>query len=807
MLHVKNYQLLKVNNTRNFKRICNEIKKIEYINSVSIETTNSVMHIEYDIEFELTDEFLNEIEVEILKAIHEYEKKVVIEKIDTQEKFRKVLYLKGLDCTHCAGRIEALAKKSMDYEQIVVDYTTGRFIIETYNKATIETLVANVARISRRVDDKIIVVDSKVHKEEKFEDVQTTSKTSKICFIVGVSIFVVLLALSFFYKIPFWAYLPSYILVGYPVVLKFFKNLFRGHVFDENFLMTVASIGAFITDHASEAVMVVALFQIGELLQAKAINHSRRSIKNLLDFDIKHAKLKLNSDVMEVEVESLIPGDIVIVNKGEIIPADGVVVAGKTNIDIKNLTGESMQKTVEVGDAILSGSVNMGKKIEVKIKKPYGDSMISKIMDLVENATSAKGKTETLITRFSRYYTPIVVLIALSMVVTGLTFDFKNVDHWIYVAMEFLVISCPCALVISIPLCYFSAIGTASKRGILVKGSNYIEVLNGVKNIVLDKTGTLTKGVFTVTNVVSFDEEIPEERLLRILIHAEYYSNHPIGISIVDNYGRDKIFPEIITEFQDITGGTKSVINGSTVLVGNDKLMQANKIEYPEIESSNLVIHIVRNKKYIGYVEIGDIIKDEAVDTITKLRKYGYKCYMLTGDSETIAQSVANKIGIDEYYSQLLPHQKVEKLEEIQSKSKGKTMFIGDGINDAPVIASADVGVAMGNAGSDATIAIADMVIMGDNLSKITESLVIARYTKKKVVENIVFCLAVKFCVMALAIILGLISTSGEFVTELPLGLAIFSDVGVSLLAILNSLLIMKLYKKNNTKQEVIIDE
>lgn len=814
MLQVKNYQLIKVTNSRNFKRIYNEILKLDHISSVSIETSNNVMHVEYDLEEPINEKFLAEIEGLILKAIHEYEKKVTMIAIDNKEIYRKVLYLKGLDCAHCAARIESIAKKQIDHEQIIVDFSTGRFIIETYNKAAIETLYANVNRIAHRVDEKIVVIDSKTNKQQNFEDIKTSSKTSKICFFIGILIFFIIMILLNFVKnqfiqsIPeYLLYIPSYLLVGYPILIKFLKNLFRGHIFDETFLMTVASIGAFFTNHASEAVMVVTLFQIGEFLQNKAVNHSRKSIKNLLDFEIKYAKLKLENEVIEVEVETLMPGDIVIVNKGEIIPADGVVVSGKTNVDTKNLTGESMQRTVDVGDEILSGTVNMGKIIEVKIKKPYGDSMISKILDLVENATSAKGKTENIITKFAKYYTPIVVLVALVIVVIGMIFDFSNLQYWVYTAMEFLVISCPCALVISIPLCYFSSIGTASKRGILVKGSNYIEILNGVKNIVFDKTGTITKGVFSVTNVVSVVEDVSKERLLSILIHAEYFSNHPIGISIVDNYGREKIFPEIITEFQDITGGTKSVINGNTVLVGNDRLMQVNKVEYTPVESNNLVIHIVRNKIYLGYVEIGDVIKEEAVETITKLKKYGYKCYMLTGDTDAICSTIAKEIGITDYFAGLLPHQKVEKLEEIKANSKGKTMFIGDGINDAPVIASADIGVAMGNTGSDATIAISDMVIMGDNLTKITESLVIARYTKQKVIQNIVFSLAVKFIVMGLAITLGLLVDVNGNRAELPLGIAIFSDVGVSLLAILNSLLIMKLYKKNNIKQEVLIDE
>lgn len=801
MLQVKNYQLLKISNTRNFKRIYNEIKKIEVVHSVSVEPGKLVMHVEYDHPVELTDEILIQYEEQILKAIREYEKKASMIRIDAKEKYRKVLYLKGLDCAHCAARIESLAKRTIDHEQIIVDFATGRFIIETYSKAVIEMIFQTVNRIAHHVDSRIIVMDSKSNKRQTVEEPVKIPKYILITFVIGCVILAGIIIASFFVNVNMLFYIIPYLLIGHPVLKRFFQNFVRGRLLDETFLMTIASIGAFVTEHPSEAVFVVGLYQVGEFLQNKAVNHSRHSIKKLLDIEVKFAKLKLENEITEVDVESLMPGDIVIVNKGEMIPADGVVINGKTNIDIKNLTGESMLRSIDVGDEVLSGSVNMSKIIEIKIMKPYGDSMISKIMDLVENATSAKGKTETIITSFARYYTPIVVIIAAVIAVLGLLFDPTQIEHWIYAAMEFLVISCPCALVISVPLCYFSAIGTCGKQGILVKGSNYIEILNDVENVVFDKTGTITRGVFKVVNVVSVVEDVNEQRLLNILMHAEYFSNHPIGISIVDNFGREKIFPEIISEYQDIPGGARAIINGNKVLVGNSKLMATNKVEVPEIKSNNLVIHVVRNKVYLGYVEIGDIIKKEAKATIDKLHSYNKKCYMLTGDSESIASSVANELGFDGYHAELLPNQKVEIVEEFKANSKGKTIFIGDGINDAPVIASADMGIAMGNAGSDATIAIADMVIMTDNLEKITDAIEISHYTKKKVVQNITMCLVVKLIVMILTFLLAFIKDANGERLELPLAIAIFSDVGISLLAILNSLLIMRKDIKKNLKE------
>lgn len=804
MIEVKNYQLLKVSSNKNFKRISNEIKKIEGIASANIENTKNVLHIEYEAEQPLKEKQWKVLEEEILKAIHEYEKKAQMIRIETVEKYRKVLYLNGLDCAHCAMRVETIAKRTLCHEQIIVDFPTGRFIIETYDQKTIENILSEVTKIAKMVDDRIVVVEQDVAKKRNFESVKKMSLFQKMTMIIGMAAFVILWIIDMFWNKDkklwvYYLYIVPYLFIGYPVIIRFFKNLLRGQVLDETFLMTIASIGAFVTQHPSEAVMVVAFYQIGEILQNKAVNYSRKSIMELLRIEVKTALIKLDNEVTEVDVESLLPGDIVIVNKGDTIPADGKIVAGKTNIDTKNLTGESMLKTVEVGDEVLSGSINMSKMIEVQVAKPYRDSMISRIMDLVENASSTKGKTETFITNFAKYYTPIVVIVAFAIGVVGSLLDHSHANQWIYAAMEFLVISCPCALVISIPLCYFSAIGVASRLGILIKGSNYIEALSQVEHVVFDKTGTLTEGAFTVTNVVPMQEDITEEYVLRMLIYTEYYSNHPIGISIVEAYGKENIFPEIISDFQDVTGGSKATVNGNKILIGNDKLMRANKIEIPEIESPHLVIHVVKNKMYIGYVEIGDVIKQEAKKVIETLHQQHKTCYMLTGDSKQIAEEVASSIHMDIVYSELLPHQKVEIVEEIKQSSKGKTIFVGDGINDAPVIACADVGIAMGEAGSDATIAIADVVIMTDNLEKMTDMIQIATKAKRKVIQNVTFSLTIKFIVMWLTIIFGITSSVTGYVIELPLIVAIFSDVGVSLLAILNALLVMKLKK---TKQE-----
>lgn len=824
---VKNYQTSKLS-TKNIRRILHDINKNKIIASVTIDKEKDILRVEY----KFSDKEKNiEIKIKkaeeaILKVLLKYEKKAQLEQIINKKVYRDVLYLNGLDCAHCASRIESIAKKSLNYEKILVDYTSFRFIIESADKEQMDNIVELVTDISHKVDDRIIVT-RKNDPEQKIKTVSKYRYTFKrIAITLGILTFVLGMLfliefnfndwkiifnhddainkdMNFFHIIHIILMICSYILIGHPIIIRFFKNLYRRQFFDENSLMTIASIGALVTTHYVEAILVMALFQIGETLQHYAVNISRKSIEELLKIDVKIAKLKKNDEVIEIDVESVLPDDVIVVNKGEMIPLDGVLLDNHAVLDTKNLTGESIYKEVNKNEEVMAGSVNMGQMIELKVIRPYSESMVTKIIDMVENASTLKSKSENFITKFSKYYTPILLLLALVCSSTGFLMQLLLGSYdtiwnlavsWIYRAMVFLVISCPCALVISIPLSFFLGIGVSSKNGILIKGSNYLEALNKPENIVFDKTGTLTKGEFKITKIVS-EPCSSDEEVMRNLIYTEFYSNHPIGSSIVDEYGRENVYSEIISDFISIQGGAKAVINGKKVMVGNYKLMQNNKIDVPFIDENGLVIYVIKEKTYLGYVIIGDTIREEASEAIEKLRKQGVnKFYILTGDIKGMGESVAKTLNIDTVYSELLPNEKVEKLKEIRDSAKyGKTIFIGDGINDAPAIATSDVGIAMGSTGSDATIAISDVVIMSDDLNKLPQVIKLAKTTKLKVYENIVFSLAIKVIVM----ILALVPTQ-----PVPLWLAIFSDVGVSLLAIFNSMLIMLDYNFKTKKKE-----
>lgn len=821
----KTFQIFKIKSKNSYKRIVAEIRKINELSNVFLEREKGLLHVVIDLENESN---LDKTIEKINKALQKYEKNAYVEELIIKETFRRVLVLKGLDCGHCATRIENLAKKAFNHEKIVIDFATERMIIETTDELLVNNINEEVQKIAHYIDPKIQVMDIKTHKQRDFQENFKIPRLDVILFLLGflflffafinIKLFGIHIngigfndiinkainhedfGLSIYSKVCLFI---SFILIGNKVILQFSKNLIRGQVFDENFLMTVASIGAVFTNHNIEAVSVMMFYQIGSFLQERAVNRSRRSISELLSFEAKHARIKINNEITEVEVESILPGDIIVVRTGELIPLDGVVMEGKSYLDTKALTGESLYRNVKVKDEVLSGMINMGGLLEIKVSKAHSESTISKILDMVENASTSKAKSEEFISKFAKYYTPIVALLALLIaiflpIVTALFNNFEkiNFNDSIYRAMIFLVISCPCALVISIPLSFFAGIGIAGKRGILVKGSNYLEALNNVENVVFDKTGTLTKGEFGIKKIVSLNSNMSEEELERLVAYCEYYSTHPIGISIVDEYGRDKIFPEIIEEFFEYSGrGVRAVINGSKIMVGNLRLMRENKFDLEPVNESGLVLHVAKEKVYQGYVVIGDVIRDEAVDTIIKLRKKGVKkIALLTGDNKGVAESVANSLDIDEVYYELLPNQKVEKLNEIRasSKTKGKTIFIGDGINDAPVIGIADVGIAMGTTGSEAAIAIADVVIMSDNLTKVDEAVTIARKTRQLVAQNIVLALGVK----AFVLLLGLFS-------KVTIWLAIFSDVGVSLIAILNAMRVMRLYHKAEKTKKV----
>ena len=582
-------------------------------------------------------------------------------------------------------------------------------------------------------------------------------------------------------------YLTAYLIVGGDVVLKAFRNILKGQIFDENFLMSLATIGAFIIGEYPEGVAVMLFYQIGELFQDYAINKSRKSIADLMDIRPDYANVVRNGETIKVDPDEVNIGEEIIVKPGEKIALDGKIIDGYSVIDTSALTGESLPREVSPGDDILSGCVNMSGLIRIKVSKEFGESTVSKILDLVENASSKKSESEKFITKFAKYYTPIVVIIAILLaIIPPLVLKDATFNDWIYRALVFLVISCPCALVISIPLGFFGGIGGASAHGVLVKGSNYLEALSKTEMIVFDKTGTLTKGVFKVTEIVT--KNISKEKLLEIAAYAESYSTHPISISLQNAYGKN-IDNSKISDVEEIPGhGVKAIVEDKVVLAGNNKLMKKMSIEYSTDEVIGTVVHIAMDGDYKGYIVISDEIKLDSKIAIKNLKNLGIKkTIMLTGDSKVVGEKVANELGLDLVYTELLPADKVQKVEELlkEKSKKGSLSFVGDGINDAPVLARADVGIAMGGLGSDAAIEAADIVIMDDEPSKIATTIKIAKKTLSIVKQNIFFALVVKFIVLILGA--GGIATMWE---------AIFADVGVSVLAILNAMRAMNFKNK-----------
>ena len=578
-------------------------------------------------------------------------------------------------------------------------------------------------------------------------------------------------------------YIISYLIVGLDIVLKAIRNIFRGKVFDENFLMTIATIGAFAIGEFPEAVAVMLFYQIGELFQSYAVNKSRKSITGLMDIRPDYANVKRNGEISKVNPEEVNIGETIIVKPGEKVPLDGIIIKGESMLDTSSLTGESLPRDVKENDDVLSGCINQNGLLEIKVTKKFEESTVSKILDLVENASSKKSKSENFITKFAKYYTPAVVIIAVFLAaIPPLVIESAEFTDWLYRALTFLVVSCPCALVISIPLGFFGGIGGASKRGILVKGSNYLEALANTEIVIFDKTGTLTQGVFEVQKIES--EGISNEELLKYAAYAENYSNHPIGLSVKKAYGK-KIDTRLILNTEELSGlGVKATIQNKDILIGNEKLMKENSIKYKKCSEIGTILYIAIDNKFVGYILIADKIKEDSKEAISKLKKNGIrKTIMLTGDRKDVGENVAKKLGLDEVYTELLPDGKVEKVEEIikTKTEKGKLVFIGDGINDAPVLAISDVGIAMGGLGADSAIEAADVVIMTDEPSRINDAIKISKKAMKIVKQNIIFAIAIKILVLILSAF-GL-STMWE---------AVFADVGVSVIAIINSLRALK---------------
>ena len=604
--------------------------------------------------------------------------------------------------------------------------------------------------------------------------------------LIRIIISGLLFALSFIFKIKYVVFgilLISYIIIGYDVLLKAFRNIKRGKVFDENFLMGVATIGALCIGDVREAVAVMLFYQLGELFQSYAVNKSRKSVAELMDIRPDYANVIRNGKHEKVDPNEVNIEEIILVKPGEKIPLDGVIVEGKSLLNTVALTGESIPRSVKENDEVLSGCINNEGILKIKVTKKFGDSTVSKILDLVENASSRKSPTENFITKFAKYYTPIVCGIALVVAIFPPLILHESFNTWIYKALSFLVVSCPCALVISIPLSFFGGIGASSNIGVLVKGSNYLEALSNIDIVVCDKTGTLTEGVFKVQEVNAVG--ISNEELLKMVAYAESFSNHPISISLKEAYGK-KINMSKVTKTREIVGkGIYAKVFDKDVYVGNDKLLKELEIKTDKVKKIGTILYAVIDNKYCGYIVIADKIKEDSYKMIESLKKNNIsKIVMLTGDVESISKSISEELGLDEYYAELLPQDKVSIAEKLMNEKNGNLLFIGDGINDAPVLALSDIGVSMGSLGSDAAIEASDIVIMTDEPSKIGEAIKISKKTMRIVRENIVFAISIKITVLILSL-LG-IATMWS---------AVFADVGVSVIAILNSLRVLNVKK------------
>lgn len=615
-------------------------------------------------------------------------------------------------------------------------------------------------------------------------------KMSKQLIKIIISLLLVVISLLLKFDTELYSnilYVIAYIIVGYDIVLKAVRNIFKGKVFDENFLMTVATIGAFCIGEFPEAVAVMLFYQIGELFQSYAVDRSRKSVASLMDIRPDYANVYREDEIERVDPDEVNIGEIILVKPGEKIPLDGIVVDGESMLNTQALTGESVPRKVTVNDEVLSGCINNDGILKIKVSKEFEESTVSKILDLVENASSRKSKSENFISKFAKYYTPIVVIVSVALaVIPPLVIKEALFSDWLYRALSFLVVSCPCALVISIPLSFFGGIGAASKIGVLIKGSNYLEALASAEIVVCDKTGTLTEGVFKVQKIKAIGYS--DDELLRYAAYAEGFSNHPISISLKQAYNKE-INEKLVTETQEISGkGVLAKVDGKMVLVGNEKIMKEYNIKFQKSEETGTIVYVAINDEFAGTILIADKIKEDSYKAVKLFKNNNVKkVVMLTGDRDNISESVANELNLDEYHAELLPQDKVSWVEKLmtQKSSGGKLIFVGDGINDAPVLALSDIGVAMGGLGSDAAIEAADVVIMTDEPSKIANSVQISKKTMRIVKQNIVFAIAVKIGVLILSAF-G-VSTMWE---------AVFADVGVSVLAIVNALRVLRI--KNN---------
>ncbi|MDR1637343.1 MAG: cadmium-translocating P-type ATPase [Treponema sp.] len=726
---------------------------------------------------------------------------------------RREYILDKLCCPKCAAKIEKHLAALEGVSSALVDFSVQKLTIEAQNAGQWDDIMTRADGIIKRLEPAIELRDAALFPNREAEkgtadSVPLKTRLRRVSLGLGMALFAAGMVFDYIPAItlpPFVRlaiFLVSYLLVGGEVLVKAAKNISKGEIFDENFLMGIATIGAFAIGEYPEGAAVMIFYRVGEAFQDYAVGRSRKSISALMDIRPDYANLKTATGLERVSPETVGPGDFIVVKPGEKIPLDGVIVEGFSALDTSALTGESLPRDVEPGSAVLSGSINKSGLLTIEVSKAFGESTVSKILNLVQNAGSKKSVTENFITKFARYYTPAVVFAALALaVLPPLLIPGATFAEWINRALVFLVVSCPCALVISIPLSFFGGIGGASRNGILVKGSNYLEALTNVDTVVFDKTGTLTKGVFSVTKIVPAGglagDRLTEEKLLYYAAHAESHSNHPIALSIRNAYGaayRKELDAGAVGSYEEIAGKGLSVrIGEDVVLAGNAKLLEAAKITIPAVGEPGTVVYLAVNGEYAGYLVISDELKADSRQAVEDLRNIGVKrIAMLTGDSKAVGESIAKQIGLDTVYAELLPHQKVEYLEalEQQKSGSGKLVFVGDGINDAPVLARSDVGIAMGGVGSDAAIEAADVVLMTDEPSKIAGAIRVARKTRNIVWQNIIFALSVKGVILVLGA-LGM-ATMWE---------AVFGDVGVALIAVLNAMRVMKTAKVTGGKK------
>lgn len=688
--------------------------------------------------------------------------------------------LQNLDCANCAGKIEKRLNELDELSNVKLNFATSTLSFEQKSE---KNLLDKIENEIQKIEKQVLIIKDETKKQRTFWELLN----KKLLLITIISIILTFISYNYVSNknLQLILYVTAYLLVGRDVIFQAIKNIKNGKVFDEHFLMSIATIGAFALGEYVEGIAVMLFYQIGEMFQAVAVNNSRDNINALIDIKPEFANVKEGENIIQKTPENVKIGDTILVKVGEKVPVDGILLSKKCSFDTSTITGEFKPKTINENEELISGYINISNASYIKVKSLYKDSTIAKIVELIENAASKKASAEKFISKFAAVYTPIVVILAILLsTLPPLFIQGAVFTDWIERGLIFLVISCPCALVVSVPLSFFSAIGAISKRGVLVKGANYVEKLTEIRNIVFDKTGTLTHGVFEVTDIKS--KLLPEDELLKLAAYSESFSTHPIALSIVKAYGKEIDLKHIITHEEFGGMGIKAIVDNKEVLIGNTKLLTKFNIQYDDVKENLSAILIAIDNVFAGYIVVDDIIKTEAKSVISELKKLNInKTYMLTGDKKEVALNVATVLGIDEVKYELLPQEKLTYFEKIKKQTNQPTAFVGDGINDAPTLANADLGIAMGGIGSDLAVKSADIILLNDNIQSIVDAIKIAKKTKTIVYQNIVFIMIVKigFLVLGAGAIIGMKE-------------AIFADVGVALLAIFNSMRILNTIKE-----------